>query len=163
MKNLLLLLFLFSSFVSFSQDSNELDTLGKELLHPIPKKATFYSAILPGAGQVYNKKYWKVPILYAGFGLAGYFAIDYQKDVNTIRDLINSGRTDLLPTLNQRKSWRDRSYIALVLIYALNIIDANVDAHLAHFDVSDDLSLEILPYTDLTAHRSSGLTLVLKL
>ena len=163
MKSLFLFLCLSISFISFTQDKNDIDSLGTEQLRPIPKKATLYSAIIPGAGQIYNKKYWKVPILYAGFGITAYYLNDNLKNIKRLRNEVNQGNLQFLDDLDQYKSWRDLSYVSFALIYALNIIDANVDAHLAHFDVGADLSLEILPYTDLTAYRSSGFTLVLKL
>jgi len=148
-----------------------------ELNHPIPKRATIYSAILPGAGQVYNKKYWKVPIIYAGFGIAGYFLNDNLRNLDFFKtNLIYALDDDpltipdprfntetLRAQVNRFKSQRDWSYVSMGIIYALNIIDANVDAHLAHFDVGKDLSLEVHPFIDFTAQRANGISLVLKL
>lgn len=164
------------SFQANGQEEVDTDSI-PELGHPIPKKATLYSAIIPGAGQVYNKKYWKVPILYAGFGITGYYLNDNLKNLkffktNLIYALDDDPLTipdprytteNLRKGVNQYKNWRDWSYVTLGIIYALNIIDANVDAHLAHFDVGEDLSLEIHPFIDFTAQRANGLSLVLKL
>lgn len=133
----------------------------------LPHKATFYSAILPGLGQIYNEKYWKVPIIYAGFtGLiyyAGYNNHAYQgyKEGYEIRLKINAGDTTLTDLyegytdasiLSKREEWRryrEITFIAIGLLYVAQIIDANVDAHLFDYDISDDLSLRFDPiYTD---------------
>lgn len=165
MKYLTLILFLFSIFQINAQNEQSIaDTLDVFIESPIPKKATLYSAILPGAGQFYNKKYWKIPILYTGIGITAYFMADNLKNIKRLRSELNAGGDpNLIISLDKYKEWRDWSYVTFALIYALNIVDANVDAHLAHFDVGDDLSLEIHPFTDLTVRRSTGLTLVLKL
>jgi hypothetical protein len=135
-----------------------------------PKKATLLSVALPGAGQIYNKKYWKLPIVYGGLGLSIYY-------LNRNLDLIKLYRGDLIalengtPTqtnfsasnlnllLNQYKNLRDWSYISIGAIYALQILDANVDAHLFNFDVDEDLSMTILPYMDMTAGPVKGIHL----
>ena len=142
-----------------------------------PKKATIMSAAFPGLGQVYNKKYWKLPILYGGFAAAGYFLNDnlkniekYKKlyiaetdnDPNTINNTIYNAN-NLNEIIDKYKQWRDLSYIAFVVIYALNIIDANVDAHLFYFDVSEDISLNWAPYLSPNRHQGVGLSLTLKL
>src|SRR5690554_2231559 len=142
-----------------------------------PKKATIMSAVLPGLGQIYNKKYWKVPILHGGFATAGYFLNDNLKKIDTYKaayiaetdaDSNTSNNTGLTATqldkiIDQYKSWRDLSYIAFVVIYALNIIDANVDAHLFYFDVSEDISLNWAPYLSPNRNQGIGLSLTLKL
>lgn len=142
-----------------------------------PRKATLFSAVLPGLGQAYNKKYWKIPIVYAGLGVSIYFLqdnirqINYFKqsyrnetdpDPNTINDSGYS-ETTLQELVSQHKRWRDFSYIGLVAVYLLNIIDASVDAHLFYFDVSQDLSMSVRPSLQFTAQPSPGLTLCLKL
>jgi hypothetical protein len=142
-----------------------------------PKKATIMSALLPGLGQIYNKKYWKVPIIYGGFAAAGYYLNDNLKqidrytdafkaetdgDPNTVNDTgFNSGQ--LQDVISRYKTWRDLSYIAIGAIYVLNIIDANVDAHLFYFDVGEDLSLNIQPFVTPSREPMTGLTLSLKL
>ncbi len=147
----------------------------KERVHS-PHKATFYSAILPGLGQVYNKKYWKVPLLYAGIGAVGYAihfnSTNYNLYKSAYRDFLirdpgNKSYIEVIPVtltvedvegqyrqwfqdaLNNKKKYykryRDLSYIGMVAIYLLNLVDATVDAHFYDFDVSDDLSLHIRP------------------
>lgn len=118
------------------------------------------SAILPGLGQAYNKKFWKIPIIYAGMGGFGYMFVsnnteytryrqflraEYDGDPQTIN---SSGYTgDQLQALKlEHRRYRDFGAMGVGIIYILNIIDANVDAHLKTFDVSDDLSLQIKPH-----------------
>lgn len=141
-----------------------------------PKKATIMSAVLPGLGQIYNKKWWKVPIIYGGFAVAGYFLKDNYERINLYKDAYNAATdgdpattnntgystTDLLTLIDQYKTWRDLSYISIAAIYVLNIIDANVDAHLFYFNVSEDISLNVQPYVSPFRGQSSGLTLSLK-
>lgn len=147
-----------------------------EKLHS-PKKAWILSAVLPGAGQIYNKKYWKAPIVWGGLAVAGYYLNDNLKQLNLYRDAyvaetdgnsntINDtglGQSQLLELIDQYKTWRDWSYIALGAIYILNIVDANVDAHLFYFDVSEDISMNIAPFFNPLANRSAGVSLMLKL
>ena len=135
------------------------------------------SAMLPGLGQVYNKKYWKVPILYGGFAVAGWYLNDNIKQINLYKDAFkaetdNDPETDnvtdftstqLEELISQYKTWRDLSYIAIAAIYVLNIIDANVDAHLFYFDVGEDLTLNIQPFVTPSLRPVTGLTLSLKL
>lgn len=140
-----------------------------------PKKASIYSALLPGLGQAYNKKYWKIPFIYIGFGAIGYF-IDWNNDNYqlTKRAYIHltdddpettdylklkgveyydledpSDRTDLSTALSKRQEYyrrnRDLLFIGMIGFYGLNIIDASVDAHLFNFDVSDDLTINWQP------------------
>jgi hypothetical protein len=124
-----------------------------------PERAAFYSAVLPGAGQVYNRKYWKVPIVFVGVGTALYFikfnsdSTRYFSDAYTLRvngeplaDRFDTySDQDLADYRDFYKNQLDVSYIALGIVYALNIIDAVVDAHLFDFDISDDLSLSVMP------------------
>jgi len=139
-----------------------------------PRKATLYSTILPGAGQVYNKKYWKVPIVYAALGIPAYFyfdnknwyrrcqyalavAINLSTNGSVTPDSLNAVHPKLLPfvrngqtnyIINYRNEFRkDQDYSALFLLifWGLNIVDATVDAHLKDFNVSDDLSFRIKP------------------
>lgn len=132
----------------------------KKKLYSEPRKAAILSAILPGLGQVYNRKYWKVPIIYAGLGGFGYMFYfnnsqynDYRKQVRAAYD--NDPATlydtryspDQLQTLKlYYRKYRDIAIIGLGVIYLVNIIDANVDAHLKTFDVSDNLSMNIEPW-----------------
>ncbi|HBX83782.1 MAG: hypothetical protein A2W97_11575 [Bacteroidetes bacterium GWE2_40_63] len=128
-----------------------------------PHKATFMSALVPGLGQIYNEKYWKVPVIYAGFtGLfyyAGYNNFVYTKYKNAydIKYRIKNGETGLvdlepkatLENLKQAKQiwrrYRDLMYISIGILYVAQIIDADVDAHLFDFDMSEDLTLHVEP------------------
>lgn len=125
-----------------------------------PSKAAFYSAVLPGLGQVYNKKYWKVPVIYAGMATGIYFYIENNKDYNRFRDAYKrrlAGYTDdefqgistnrLIDAQKSAQKNKDVSIIVAVLFYLVNVVDANVDAHLQQFNVSDDLSVQ--PKIDL--------------
>ena len=160
----------------------DLDTLGRapekdSAIYFSPRRASILSAIAPGLGQVYNKKYWKVPIIYAGFGVTTYFLLDnlknikyyktqYIADIDTDPLTINNSEistSQLLKIVNQYKRWRDMTYISYGLIYVLNIIDANVDAHLKEFDISEDISFNIQPYTNFSAQTKIGLVLTIKL
>src|SRR5450755_3332117 len=133
------------------------------------RRATIYSAILPGAGQVYNKKYWKVPIVYAALGIPAYFFFYnkswYNKCRYALTVTINGSPPDsvaaVAPALQPfvttndqngiityRDSFRkdqDYSVLFFLLFYALNIVDATVDAHLKDFNVTSDLSFQLKP------------------
>jgi hypothetical protein len=122
-----------------------------------PRKATVLSALIPGAGQVYNGKLWKVPVLYAGFMTDIYFINYNNKRYETLRDALfafDKGDRTQFPSLNRNSLvrnvdfWRqnrDLTILLLLAIYALNLVDANVDAHLSGFDISDNLALKIEP------------------
>lgn len=128
-----------------------------------PAKAAFYSAVLPGLGQVYNKRYWKVPIIYLGIGTSLYFYSQNNDDYNRFRDAYKrrlagftddefwgSGSTPIVSSdrledaQKTAKRNKDLSIAVAVAFYLLNIIDANVDAHLRQFNVNNDLTLEPL-------------------
>lgn len=127
-----------------------------------PGKAALYSAIVPGLGQIYNKKYWKIPIVYAGYGVLAYFIItnanyymDYQcayiEKVNgntqgNYANLVNRYTEDQL--MSAREYYRRNLEISILLSavwYSLTILDAAVDAHLKTFDISTDLSMGVGP------------------
>ena len=147
-----------------------------------PSKAAFYSAILPGLGQVYNKKYWKVPLVYAAIG-TGIVVYDYNnREYNRFRNAFKSrlaGFTDdefialgiedsTLEDLQEaRQNDRDLALVVTIVMYALNIVDANVDAHLKQFNIDDKLSMEVeyTPYINLnpiTNDPNYGMAVVLK-
>jgi len=130
---------------------------------------------LPGAGQIYNKKYWKLPIVYGGLGLSIYYLDDnlanirffkrnliaiQDDDPNTINETSFTS-SQLSDIIDQYKNWRDLSYVAIGAVYALQILDANVDAHLFYFDVDEDISLNLIPYVD-AANSNAGIYLALK-
>jgi hypothetical protein len=124
-----------------------------------PMKATLFSAVLPGSGQIYNRKYWKAPIVWTGMGIATGFIVYNTQKYRTYRNaLIAASDTDPLTTndtgynasqLNELQDgyhkWMDVSWFSLAGVYLLNIIDAHVDAHLWYFDVGDDVSLSFKP------------------
>ncbi|MCC6840287.1 MAG: hypothetical protein IT230_09035 [Flavobacteriales bacterium] len=141
-----------------------------------PARAAIYSAVLPGAGQVYNRKYWKVPIVFAGLGISYWFIQDnnreFQRYKTAYLDVLNNrpdefnGRypaDQLRNVADTYQRWRDLSYVAIGLVYALNIIDASVDGYFVRFDVGNDLALRAGPSLDLAAHGAAGLTLSLQL
>ncbi len=128
-----------------------------------PKKATLL-ALIPGAGQAYNHKYWKMPIVYAGFGVTTYFAITNGKDYRLYRDAYDYKmgiKTDvsqdaidesakytednLITLRDYYRSNMELSWIITAAWYILQIIDANVDAHFFYYDVGDDLTLHVEP------------------
>lgn len=140
---------------------------------PNPKRALWLALVLPGAGQIYNRKYWKLPIFYGGM-LGCVYAItwngqmyhDYSQAYMDIMDddpntqsynsflhlgaaITESNITHYQEVFRKRKDryrrWRDLSMFALVGVYALSVIDAYVDASLSDFDISDDLSLHVTP------------------
>ncbi len=151
------------------------DTMVYKTIDPLgPSKAAFYSAILPGLGQAYNKKYWKIPIVYGGLATGIYFYADNNKKYNEFRDIYKrrlEGYTDdeyqgiysdNVIINAQRTFQRNRSISLLVTIgiYVLNIVDANVDAHLIQFNVNNNLSLKPdLSQDDMTYKYNIGLTL----
>ena len=140
-----------------------------------PGKAALYSALLPGAGQVYNRKWWKVPIAYAGLGISYYFirenTREYQRyktaylatidgDPNTVDEFDGQFTSaGLLNATEQYRRWMEWSYIAFGLVYILNVMDAAVDAYFVRFDVSPDLSLRLAPSLSLAAQGALGLSL----
>jgi hypothetical protein len=165
------------------------DTTSRKAIDPLsPSKAAFYSAILPGLGQAYNKKYWKIPLVYAALGTGIYFYIDNNNQYNRYRDAFKSrlagfdtdefwgkdidgnplstpnisddGLIRAQRTLNRNK---ELSLLITVGIYILNIIDANVDAHLLQFNVDDNLALKPhFNFNEFDATTNLGLTLDFK-
>lgn len=116
-------------------------------------KASVLSTVIPGAGQVYNKKYWKVPIVYATMGTALYFANENMQSFKKYKNALenrNNGQEDLYPNVSDSEMLtvidfyqrnRDISYILTAVAYILNIVDASVDAHLFDFNINENLSV----------------------
>lgn len=150
------------------QDSIAVDTSGQMVdagreFFPDPRKASMYSAVFPGLGQIYNRKYWKVPIVYAGFAGLGWYinfsndqfvryrnALNFRTDGNpdTIDEFADDARYNqdvLVRFKDYYRRQRDLTVILTTVFYALNIIDATVDAHLFQFDVSEDLGMKLSP------------------
>ncbi|MCW8980168.1 MAG: DUF5683 domain-containing protein [Altibacter sp.] len=189
-KGLHIFLFLLCSGTVFSQTTDSLSVTEekvlivedtntpKEAYNPLaPSKAAFYSAVLPGLGQAYNKKYWKIPIVYAGIATGVYFYIDNDNDYDRFRDAYKrrlAGFTDdefqgistdrLIDAQRTAQKNKDVSIIVALAFYLVNIVDANVDAHLKQFNVSDDLSLQ--PNFELNridSHPNYGISLKYRL
>lgn len=160
----LLLLFLLGSFSSWSQP-----LIVKDSLFPEYKKVMIYSAVLPGAGQVYNSihrengpkhAYWKVPLIYAALGATGYFLTvnnqtqkslktEYTNRINNVGSLNPTWAPyDDQAVLSLYQSYlnkRDMSILGCAAVYFIQIAEAGVEAHFLHFDVSDKLSLQASP------------------
>jgi hypothetical protein len=170
----LIILFITTGFSAFSQETVIDSTqIKKTVPEHSPHKATIYSAVMPGLGQIYNRKYWKVPIIYGGFATLGYF-INFNNEVyNTYKraysDIIDSDpftnsylnlavppsffEPDKISQLTEnirraKDSWRrnrDLVVISTVVFYAVNVIDASVDAHFFSFNINDDLTINWAP------------------
>ncbi len=143
--------------------------------YPIPKKALLLSFAVPGLGQIYNKKYWKLPIVYGAIGGLGYAAFfnrsEYIRfrtahryrvdgDPTTVDEFTINGieRTDAENLRNIRDGYAkdmQLSYAGLIIVYALGAVDAFVDAHLYHFNVDEDLSMSIIPNVQLSPEQVS--------
>lgn len=134
------------------------------------KKATTLSTILPGAGQMYNKSLWKVPIVVGGFATMAYIVDFNTRGYNRFKlayNLVSAGEQDefngrysaeyLKDLKNNYRRNRDLSIIITAGFYILNIVDAHVDAHLKDYDISDDLGVELYPYID-QLYTSRGMT-----
>lgn len=166
-----------------AQDSakiEQLNAVGKEnpkrdwaTWKPNSQRALWLALVLPGAGQIYNRKYWKLPLIYGGFvGCAyamswnGQMYHDYAQAYMDIMDddpttqsynqflhlgaqITESNMDRYKEIFRKRKDryrrWRDMSMFVMIGVYALSVIDAYVDASLSEFDVSDDLSLRVEP------------------
>lgn len=157
------LILLLMTFAATSSVFANNDSIAEPKKHN-PKKATIYSAVLPGLGQAYNKKYWKIPIVYAGIGTIAYIidmnsdgyrdyrkAYDYKSGIITEADdeIINIAKRysgeNLITIRDYYRRNMELSWIIMALWYGLNIIDATVDAHLFEYDISDDLTLKVEP------------------
>ncbi len=146
-----------------------------------PKLAIGLSAVLPGAGQVYNRKWWKVPIVYAFLGAGSYCIYHFASEMKIYRteyryrmqerfDLIDPklgyySDDNVLSLKKKYQRYMEISIAATAIFYVLNIIDAAVDAHLFYFDISNDLSLRVTPYFEpqnLLQRTNGGVALALR-
>ena len=172
---------------SSATKKSKVDTTKKKIYDP--KVAARRSAIIPGWGQIYNKKYWKLPIVYGALGVTGYIFVNNIKIYKEYK-FAYSARIKAMPppqgssdstdydqlddiykvlSPNSIRSARDEfrryvdySALIFILLWGLNVVDAAVDAHLKNFDISPDLSLQIRPgYSDMA--RTNGVSLVLKI
>jgi hypothetical protein len=157
------MILLISSFPIYSQQSNasadEVNeaTAEDDTIYHSPRKAALYSAYLPGLGQIYNRKYWKLPIIYAGFGTLGYFIVFNNVKFNEFKQAYKDFPDHKLDypyplTLEQidrgmifYKRYRDLSILGTLGFYLFQILDATVDAHLFDWDVGEDISLNVQP------------------
>lgn len=162
-KAIFLLFFFLQMALLTAQETQPADTTinpeayKQDSAYQSPRKAAILSAVLPGLGQVYNHKYWKVPIVYAGFGTFAYFIHfnqkgylrwkqayidfpDYDLDYDFPLTIEQIDRTK-----NAYKRYRDLSIIGTAGFYLLQILDATVDAYLFDWDITEDLSLKLEP------------------
>ncbi|WP_040279079.1 DUF5683 domain-containing protein [Psychroserpens damuponensis] len=185
------ILFLLFSSITFAQNDKTTDEVDTNLMvvqdsistkkrAPLdvlaPSKAAFYSAVLPGLGQAYNKKYWKIPLVYAAIGIPVYLYIQNDKDLDLYRDAYKrrlAGFSDdpfqnisddgLIRAQQQLRRNKELALLIAIGMYALNIVDANVDAHLLQFNVDEDLSLRPhFKYNQMENNTNLGLTLNFK-
>lgn len=155
---------------TFAQDTTAVSPIMQHSAH----KATIYSLVLPGLGQAYNKKYWKIPIIYAGFGVLAYniknnnditkeFTKAYRIKVqyDTIPSGLKYVKTDYDESqlLKGRDFYRRRVELSIIFTaawYLLNVVDAAVDAHFFDYDVSENLSLNVKPVIINTPNHPLG-------
>jgi hypothetical protein len=154
-----------STFLRLGNGSDDIETFQSQDTTHSPRLAALYSAIVPGMGQFYNEKYWKIPIVYAlGVLAASQIKSNHQNYLlfrnvnfnikdgndannNEIQDFINLGFDEERSDRYIDRFKRDRDYWIILagLFYVLNIVDATVDAHLREFNINQDLSLNIQP------------------
>jgi len=174
-----LFLFILSNTAVLAQKKAESEVVVQDTLKSIdidpltPAKAAFYSAVIPGLGQAYNKRYWKIPLVYGAIGTSLYFYLDSNKKYHQFRDeykrrlegytseeyaYLDNNRLIAGQKFYQRN--RDLSSLFIVGFYVLNIIDANVDAALMQFNVDDRLSLKPTIYQNNLNYKTNvGLSL----
>lgn len=182
-------LFGFNSIAQNKKDNDSLkvdtdlvvvvDTIQRKPINILaPSKAAFYSAVLPGLGQARNKKYWKIPIIYVALGAGVYFYTTNNKEYNRYRDeykrrLAGNSQFDgefpgvsddgLINAQKTLKRNKELSLLITIGIYALNIIDANVDAHLLQYNVDENLAIKPhFQYNEMENSSDLGLTLNFK-
>ena len=160
-----------------------IDTIIRKPLNILaPSRAAFYSAVLPGLGQAYNKKYWKIPSVYAAIGTGVYFYLDNDKVYKRYRNAYKSrlaGHVDdefygdgptpkvsnegLIRAQNTLRRNKELSLLITFGLYALNIIDANVDAHLLQYNLDENLALKPhFKYNEQENSSNLGVTLNFK-
>ena len=172
--NFIIIILLNFSLITIAQDQ-----LNKKNINILrPSKAAFYSAVFPGLGQVYNRKAWKVPIVFSAIGISGY-AYDFNKKKyfsyrNAYKRRLAGFNDDEFQGLilnNERlldgqdfyRKNKDLSMVFLVGFYFLNILDANIDAHLLDFNVNENLSFEPYFENNIVFEQSVGLKVKMNL
>ena len=142
----------------------------------VPRKALMYAAILPGMGQAYNKKYWKMPIVYGGFIGLGYMISYYNENHARFKKELFSllADPDYIPPSGAGESQlrgivdltrRERDYMIIITggFYLIQIVDAHIDAHLREFDLNPDLQVKIEPSFQQAGNQNAiGLAIKLK-
>jgi hypothetical protein len=175
----------FGNFSGFSQDDLKLialDTTTTKINPLAPARAAFYSAILPGLGQAYNKKYWKIPLVFAAVGGGIYSYTWNRRKYNEYRDAYKErllfgtqskdafnnqatggvylSEAKLIDAQKQFQRQRDLSLLVTVALYVLNIVDANVDGHLRQFNVNGKLTVRPDIYdSNINYTQNVGVTL----
>lgn len=186
MKGFLAGCFMFINFGLFAQsnDSVRVVTPSKDTIlvksyanRYSPRKALLYAAVLPGAGQVYTKKYWKLPLVYGGMFATGYainfYQDGYQKYKSELFGVLESGATlspsgftesQLRTIVDRYRRERDFMIIIMAGIYLLQMVDAHVDAHLKEFDLNPTLQVSLRPTAEnnLITGTTAGLSLVIR-
>ena len=165
-KNVILAIFLLSSLYCFSQKDTtnvvvkEQKLSSNNIYNPLsPSKAAFYSAVFPGGGQAYNKKYWKVPLAWAAVGIPTYFYLDNNGEYKRYRKAYKLRKTGLIDEFTLEdgtelisltgleraqktlRGNRDLSLLVVIIGYVLQIVEASVNAHLLQFDASDNITV----------------------
>lgn len=159
-------------------ESNPVVDILTDTLKNRPNTAAWYSAALPGLGQAYNKKYWKIPLIYSGGVVIGYY-INYNhqlykqyrdgllalidKDDRTVPFDPRLDQNDYQRATDYWRRNRDLLMIGTFLLYLMNIVDAHVDAHLSSFTVDEDISFRLEPSFEQTAMQTNLIGLSLKL
>ena len=165
---------LFINNISYSQDNIK----SSENFNNNIKKSTRLSAILPGLGQINNKQYWKIPIIYGGYSVIGHYikfnnnmyqefrtALIHETDDNilTINPFPNFSESGLERNMDFWRRNRDVLIIFTGVYYLLNIVDAHIFAHLNEFDINNDLSLEIKPSINkINSNNLVGISVFIK-
>ena len=165
---------LFSQVEEIIKSKDSIIVLNQEINPLAPSTAAFYSAILPGLGQAYNKKYWKIPVVYAALGTSTFFYIDNNKKYNQFRDafqLLESGkphefdgidgntflsRDALIRAQTRFKEDRDLSLLITAVIYVLQIVEASVNAHLSSISTNDDITFNPQIIIDPITNKTFG-------
>ena len=142
-------LIIFFSFLTSYSSAQE--------VYKSPKKAALFS-LIPGGGQIYTKKYWKVPIIYSALATSGFFIHDNNKNYKHYRDTylnrldgigddINYTNSELITLKDYYKRNREISIMLFSLAYILNIVDASVNAHLFQYEIDENISFKIDPFS----------------
>ena len=165
-KNFILVITILLPIYCFSQEDTvnivvkEKKVISNTIYNPLsPSKAAFYSAVFPGGGQAYNKKYWKVPLAWAAVGIPTYFYLNNNSEYKRYREAYKLRKrgledeftledgTELISLTGLERAQktlrgnRDLSLLVVILGYALQIVEASVNAHLLQFDASDDITI----------------------